>query len=197
VNGVTVVSEMCIEPCLPSTTERPPSGSGWIHEIKHDGFRLLACRGAAGVRLLTRNGTDFTARYPLIVEAVNALPVRSCVIDGEAVACDGDGLSIFEKLRWRRQDGHVFMLRSTYSNSTARTCGASRLRCARPRWQVCCDRAALACNSTSTWSSPATSSFATRARWASKASCRSGWDRATFPAARATGSSSKIHRIPR
>jgi hypothetical protein len=75
-----------IEPCLPSTADRPPPGSGWIHEIKHDGFRLLACRGPAGVRLVTRNGNDFTARYPLIVEAVEALPVRTCVIDGEAVA---------------------------------------------------------------------------------------------------------------
>jgi hypothetical protein len=45
----------------------------------------------------------------LIAEAVNALPVQSCVIDGEAVACDGDGLSIFEKLRWRHHDCHVFM----------------------------------------------------------------------------------------
>jgi bifunctional non-homologous end joining protein LigD len=43
-------------------------------EIKHDGFRLLACRDSAGVRLLTRNGNDFAARYPLIVEAVNAPP---------------------------------------------------------------------------------------------------------------------------
>jgi bifunctional non-homologous end joining protein LigD len=98
-----------IEPCLPSIADCPPSGPDWFHEIKHDGFRLLACRGAAGVRLLTRNGTDFTARYPLIVEPLAALPVRSCIIDGEAVACDGTGLSIFEKLRWRRQDGHVFM----------------------------------------------------------------------------------------
>jgi bifunctional non-homologous end joining protein LigD len=98
-----------IEPCLPSLADRPPSGSDWIHEIKHDGFRLLACRGPAGVRLLTRNATDFTARYPLIVEALAALPVQSCVIDGEAVACDGAGLSIFEKLRWRHHDRHVFL----------------------------------------------------------------------------------------
>jgi ATP-dependent DNA ligase len=49
-----------------------------MHEIKHDGFRLLACRGAAGVRLLTRNGNDFTARYPLIVAAMAAMLVRSC-----------------------------------------------------------------------------------------------------------------------
>jgi bifunctional non-homologous end joining protein LigD len=100
---------MFIEPCLPSLADHPPSKPDWLHEIKHDGFRLLACRDAAGIRLLTRNGTDFTGRYPLIVEAVTALPVRSCVIDGEAVACDGNGLSIFEKLRWRQQDGHVFM----------------------------------------------------------------------------------------
>jgi bifunctional non-homologous end joining protein LigD len=98
-----------IEPCLPSLADCPPSGAGWLHEIKHDGFRLLACRDAASVRLLTRNGTDFTGRYPLIVEALAALAVRFCVIDGEAVACDGNGLSIFERLRWRRQDGHVFM----------------------------------------------------------------------------------------
>jgi bifunctional non-homologous end joining protein LigD len=71
-----------VEPCLPSLADRPPSSSGWIHEIKHDGFRMLARRDAAGVRLLTRNGYDFTARYPLIVEAVAALPVQSCVIDG-------------------------------------------------------------------------------------------------------------------
>jgi bifunctional non-homologous end joining protein LigD len=98
-----------VEPCLPSLADRPPSGSEWLHEIKHDGFRLMACRDAAGIRLLTRNGNDFTARYPLIVEALDALRVRSCVVDGEAVACDGDGLSIFEKLRWRHHDGHVFM----------------------------------------------------------------------------------------
>jgi bifunctional non-homologous end joining protein LigD len=98
-----------IEPCLPSLADRPPCGSDWVHEIKHDGFRLLACRGAAGVRLLTRNGNDFAPRYPLTVEAVNALLVQSCVIDGEALACNGGGLSIFEKLRWRNHDERVFM----------------------------------------------------------------------------------------
>jgi ATP-dependent DNA ligase len=43
-----------IEPCLPSPAKAPPSGPGWIHEIKHDGFRILARRGLAGVRLITR-----------------------------------------------------------------------------------------------------------------------------------------------
>ncbi|HEU0062580.1 MAG TPA: hypothetical protein VFR19_22045 [Hyphomicrobiaceae bacterium] len=85
-----------IEPCLPSPAKAPPSGPGWIHEIKHDGFRLLARRDVAGVRLITRKGNDFTHRFPLIVLAVGKLPVRSCLIDGEAIVCDERGLAVFE-----------------------------------------------------------------------------------------------------
>jgi bifunctional non-homologous end joining protein LigD len=98
-----------IEPCLPSTAERPPSGPNWIHEIKHDGYRLMACRNAAGVCLLTRNGHDWASRFPLIVQAVDALRLRSCLIDGEAVCCDDDGLPVFQKLRQRRDDRHVYL----------------------------------------------------------------------------------------
>ncbi len=98
-----------IEPCLPSPAERPPSGPGWVHEIKHDGFRLMARRDPAGVRLLTRNGNDWTPRYPLIVEAVNRLKVRSCLIDGEAVCCDQDGIADFPEAAPRRDDRHVFL----------------------------------------------------------------------------------------
>ena len=98
-----------IYPCLPSPAEHPPSGPGWIHEIKHDGFRMMVRRDAAGVRLLTRNGHDWAGRYPLIAEAAGALGVRSCLIDGEAVACDGDGMPVFDRLRYRRQDGAVFL----------------------------------------------------------------------------------------
>ena len=98
-----------IPPCLPSRADRPPSGPGWVHEIKHDGFRMMVRRGVAGVRLLTRNGHDWTDRYPLIAEAVGALRVRSFLIDGEAVACDGDGMPVFDRLRYRRQDARVFL----------------------------------------------------------------------------------------
>jgi bifunctional non-homologous end joining protein LigD len=98
-----------IEPCLPSPADSPPSGSGWVHEIKHDGFRLMAKRDAIGVRLLTRNGQDWSARFPLIGGAVTALKARSCLLDGEAVACDDDGLSVFERLRRRVEDRHVFL----------------------------------------------------------------------------------------
>jgi ATP-dependent DNA ligase len=98
-----------IEPCLPSPADRLPSGAGWIHEIKLDGFRMMVRRDPAGVRLLTRNGHDWTGRFPLIAEAAGMLRARSFLIDGEAVACDGDGLPVFDRLRYRRQDGRVFL----------------------------------------------------------------------------------------
>src|SRR5215831_3864200 len=98
-----------IEPCLPSTAERPPSGPDWVHEIKHDGYRLMVRRDPVGVRLLTRNGHDWSDRYPAIVEAVNRLKARSCLIDGEAVAGDETGLAVFERLRYQRGGRNVFL----------------------------------------------------------------------------------------
>jgi bifunctional non-homologous end joining protein LigD len=92
-----------IEPCLPSPAPQPPSGDGWIHEIKLDGFRLLARRDAAGVRLLTRRGIDWTSRFPSIAEAVAALSCRSCLIDGEVVICGDDGVPVFDRLRYGRR----------------------------------------------------------------------------------------------
>jgi bifunctional non-homologous end joining protein LigD len=71
-----------IEPCLPSPADRPPSGANWIHEIKH----LMARRDSVGIRLITRRGNDWSERFPLILEAVNHLKVRSCLIDGEVTA---------------------------------------------------------------------------------------------------------------
>ena len=88
-----------IEPCLPSPAKKPPSGPGWLHEIKHDGFRILARKDSAGVRLITRAGNDFSSRFPFIAMAVGKLPVRSCLIDGEAIVCDKDGLAVFDLIR--------------------------------------------------------------------------------------------------
>jgi bifunctional non-homologous end joining protein LigD len=59
------------------------------------------------VRLITRNGHDFAGRFPLIIAAVAALPARSCVVDGEAIACEKNGLSVFEMIRWRQHDNGV------------------------------------------------------------------------------------------
>ena len=97
------------EPCLPSAADRPPSGSNWIHEIKHDGYRLMARRDPVGIRLITRKGNDWTTRFPLVVEAVNHLEVRSCLIDGEVVCCDERGLATFQLLRHRRNEPQAFL----------------------------------------------------------------------------------------
>ena len=98
-----------IEPCLPSPADRPPSGSNWIHEIKHDGYRLMARRDSVGIRLITRRGNDWSHRFPLVVEAVNHLKVRSCLIDGEVVCCDERGLAPFDVLRRRRNEAEAFL----------------------------------------------------------------------------------------
>src|SRR3954464_13331668 len=98
-----------IEPRLPPPAHNPPSGSNWIHEIKHDGYRLMARRDPVGIRLITRNGYDWSARYALIVEAVNHLKVRSCLIDGEVVCCDERGLATFRLLRHRHNEPQAFL----------------------------------------------------------------------------------------
>ena len=78
---------------------KPPSGPGWTHEVKHDGYRLLARKEGLRVKLWTRHGTDFTDRFPRIAAAVRGLPIEHVLIDGEAVALRPDGHSDFDALR--------------------------------------------------------------------------------------------------
>jgi bifunctional non-homologous end joining protein LigD len=94
-----------VEPCLPLPAERPPTGHGWVHEIKHDGFRLMARRDPVGIRLITRRGNDWTQRYPL----VNHLNVRSCLIDGEVVCCDEKGVTSFQLLHHCGNEPQAFL----------------------------------------------------------------------------------------
>jgi bifunctional non-homologous end joining protein LigD len=98
-----------IQPCLPTKAQRPPSGEAWLHEIKHDGFRVIARKDGLRVKLYSRPGNDLTGRFPLIVEALARLRSRSCIIDGEAVACDDNGVSSFDHIRYRRHDAGVFL----------------------------------------------------------------------------------------
>jgi bifunctional non-homologous end joining protein LigD len=96
-------------PCLPTRAPAPPSGEAWLHEIKHDGFRVVARKTGNRVKLYSRSGNDLTYRFPLIVEALVKLRSRSCIIDGEAVACGEDGITSFDRIRYRRHDASVFL----------------------------------------------------------------------------------------
>jgi bifunctional non-homologous end joining protein LigD len=98
-----------IQPCLPIKAPQPPTGPAWLHEIKHDGFRVIARKDGPRVKLYSRPGNDLTDRFPLIVEAMARLRSRSCIIDGEAVACDDNGIASFERLRHHRVDATVFL----------------------------------------------------------------------------------------
>jgi ATP-dependent DNA ligase len=98
-----------VRPCLPSPAKRPPP-SGDLHEIKHDGMRIIAGRDGAGVRLITRHGNDFTSRFPLIVEAITALPRRSFLLDGEAICTNGHGLAVFDLIRRQRHGDDAVMV---------------------------------------------------------------------------------------
>jgi ATP-dependent DNA ligase len=86
-----------------------PSGGEWLHEIKHDGFRVIARKNGAHVKLYSRPGNDLTYRFPLIVETLSRLRSRSCVIDGEAVACDDNGVALFNRVRYRHHDEDIFL----------------------------------------------------------------------------------------
>jgi bifunctional non-homologous end joining protein LigD len=85
------------EPCIPTRGTKVPSHSDWIHEVKQDGFRLIVSRDGDRVRLFTRNGYDWSSRYPLIVEAARRIRTKQFVLDGEAVLLGVDGISDF---RW-------------------------------------------------------------------------------------------------
>jgi bifunctional non-homologous end joining protein LigD len=98
-----------IAPCLPTKTDKLPSSSEWLHEIKHDGFRVIARKRGVQVRLYSRPRNDLTDRFPLIVEALARLRSRSCIIDGEAVACDDNGVTSFNRVRYRRHDESIFL----------------------------------------------------------------------------------------
>jgi ATP dependent DNA ligase domain len=82
---------------------RQAAGPGWVHEIKHDGYRLIVRRDGTAVRLFTRRGYDWTDRYPAIAAAAAKLRAKSFTLDGEAVVCGADGVAIFDALHRRHK----------------------------------------------------------------------------------------------
>jgi bifunctional non-homologous end joining protein LigD len=95
------------QPCIPTRGTKVPAGPDWLHEIKHDGFRMIVVREGDRVRLFTRNGHDWTDRYPWIVDAARRVRQKQFVIDGEAVILGVDGLSDFAALYSRKHDHDV------------------------------------------------------------------------------------------
>jgi bifunctional non-homologous end joining protein LigD len=87
-----------IEPCLATLVSEAPAGSNWIHEIKFDGYRLQAHVERGVVRILTRKGLDWTARFEALARALKTLKVESAIFDGEAIVEDEDGSSSFTLL---------------------------------------------------------------------------------------------------
>ena len=88
-----------VEPCLAVLAGKPPEGDNWLHEIKFDGYRLMAVIENGRVRLLTRRALDWTDRFPGIAEALEQLPAKSAIVDGEAVVQDENGVSSFSALQ--------------------------------------------------------------------------------------------------
>jgi bifunctional non-homologous end joining protein LigD len=91
-----------IRPCEPALVAYPPAGPGWLHEIKHDGFRILAWKRRERVLVWSRPGADFTDRFSRIAEAVRGLSADEALIDGEAVVFQDDGRSDFHALLTKR-----------------------------------------------------------------------------------------------
>ena len=85
-------------PCLASAVRVPPEGDDWLHEIKHDGYRLQAHLENGRVGLFSRQGLDWTERFPALAHALADLPVKVAIIDGEAVVHTEAGIASFTAL---------------------------------------------------------------------------------------------------
>src|SRR5215472_15367919 len=163
-----------IAPCLPTKTDKLPSGGQWLHEIKHDGFRIIARKNGAQVRLYSRPGNDLTRRFPLIVEALARLRSRSCIIDGEAVACDDNGVASFDRIRYRRHDGDAFLYAFDLIELNGDDMRRDPLEVRKATLRSLLAKAGLGLRFNEQSRATARPSSPMRARWGSKASCRNG-----------------------
>ena len=96
-----------VVPQLATLVDDAPEGAEWLHEIKYDGYRLLARIQKGKARLITRNGLDWTAKFPVLARAMAALPVETAMIDGELVALAVDGTTNFADLQDRIATGRT------------------------------------------------------------------------------------------
>jgi bifunctional non-homologous end joining protein LigD len=89
-------------PCEPVLVDRPAAGPGWLHEVKHHGFRIVALKQGALVKVWSRRAAGFTERFSRIAETVRGLPADEALIDGEAVVFRHDGRSDFHAVLTKR-----------------------------------------------------------------------------------------------
>lgn len=94
-----------VEPALAKAVETAPSGSGWLFEIKHDGYRIQARIDGGRVKLLTRSGLDWTKKFESVAKAMKALKLPSALIDGEIVVESAEGVSSFSALQNALSEG--------------------------------------------------------------------------------------------
>jgi hypothetical protein len=126
---------MAYELCLATAGKQVPSGPDWIREVKYDGYRLRVERDGDRVRLSTRNGYDWTARYPWIVEAARMIRQKRFVLDGEAVILGVDGIADFNALRSRQHDEEVQLCALSWLKA-ATISGRCRCICARQLFEA-------------------------------------------------------------
>jgi bifunctional non-homologous end joining protein LigD len=88
-----------IEPQLAASADSPPTGASWVHEVKFDGYRLLARVDRGRVKLLTRKGLDWTTKFPSLKKALEALPIVTAILDGEVVVQTDKGTPSFAELQ--------------------------------------------------------------------------------------------------
>lgn len=87
-----------VPPCLAKAVSEPPAGAGWVHEIKHDGYRVQAHVVDGTARLLTRKGLDWTEKFGPVADEFASLPVAAAILDCEAIVADARGASDFPAL---------------------------------------------------------------------------------------------------
>jgi bifunctional non-homologous end joining protein LigD len=88
-----------LKPQLATLAAKVPNGDRWLHELKFDGYRILAFVNNGSVRLLTRQAQDWTHRFQSVAAAFERLPLRQAILDGEIVASNEQGISDFQKLQ--------------------------------------------------------------------------------------------------
>jgi len=103
-----------VPPQLATLVKRPPGGDAWLHEMKYDGYRILARLDEGRVTLLSRNGREWTDQFPSVVDSVRGLRARAALLDGEVAVVTPDGRTSFQALQnymnGSHREGLVYML---------------------------------------------------------------------------------------